>query len=162
MKLSVIVPVYKAEKTLCRCVDSLLAQTLSEPFELILVNDGSPDRCGEILADYALRYPGRIRVLTLTNGGQGRARNHGLELAQGEYLGFCDSDDWVEPAMYARLCAVADETGADIVDCCVLAEYEDGRKEQPRTWRVENVLSAAGSVCTLSGGRKWVSGRHSR
>ena len=147
MKLSVIVPVYKAEKTLCRCVDSLLAQTLSEPFELILVNDGSPDRCGEILADYALRYPGRIRVLTLTNGGQGRARNHGLELAQGEYIGFCDSDDWVEPAMYVRLCAVADETGADIVDCCVLAEYEDGRKEQPRTWREENVLSAAGSVC---------------
>ena len=92
MKLSVIVPVYKAEAWLNECVDSLLNQTLKD-LEIILVNDGSPDRSGEIMADYAARFPETVRTLTLSNGGQGRARNRGIELARGEYLGFVDSDD---------------------------------------------------------------------
>ena len=146
MKLSVIVPVYKAEAYLNECVDSLLGQTLRD-MEIILVDDGSPDRSGAIMADYAARYPGRVRCLTLENGGQGRARNRGMELARGEYLGFVDSDDYVLPEMYETLCRAADETGADIVDCCIEAFYPDGRRETLRTWRDGRPIAAAGSAC---------------
>ena len=146
MKLSVIVPVYKAEAYLNTCVESLLAQTLTD-MEIILVNDGSPDRSGEIMADYAARYPEKIRTLTLTNGGQGRARNRGIELARGEYLGFVDSDDYVLPEMYETLCRVADSEGADIVDCEIEAFYEDGKTERLRTWRDGRPIAAAGSAC---------------
>ena len=146
MKLSVIVPVYKAEAYLNTCVDSLLAQTLTD-MEIILVNDGSPDRSGEILADYAAAWPGRIKTLTLTNGGQGRARNRGMALAEGEYLGFVDSDDWVEPTMYETMCRAADEQDADVVDCCIRADYADGRWEILPTWRDGQPMAAAGSCC---------------
>ena len=74
MKLSIIVPVYKVEKFLGECVDSLLAQTLDD-YEIILVDDGSPDNSGRIADEYASAYPDRIRVLHIDNGGQGRARN---------------------------------------------------------------------------------------
>ncbi len=146
MKLSVIVPVYKAEAYLNTCVDSLLAQTLTD-LEIILVNDGSPDRSGEIMADYAAAWPGKIKTLTLDNGGQGRARNRGLALAEGEYLGFVDSDDWVEPNMYERMCRAADEQSADVVDCCIRADYADGHWEVLPTWRDGQPMAAAGSCC---------------
>ena len=146
MKLSVIVPVYRAEEWLNECVDSLLNQTLKD-LEILLVNDGSPDRSGEIMADYAARYPEKIRTLTLDNGGQGRARNRGIELARGEYLGFVDSDDYVLPEMFETLCRVADAEGADIVDCEIEAFYEDGKTERLRTWRDGRPIAAAGSAC---------------
>ena len=146
MKLSVIVPVYRAENYLAECVDSLLGQTLRD-LEIILVNDGSPDGSGEIMARYEAAYPDKIRTLTLENGGQGRARNRGLELARGEYLGYVDSDDYVLPEMYQTLCEAADRQGADIVDCCIEAFYEDGRTELLRTWRDERTIAAAGSAC---------------
>lgn len=146
MKLSVIVPVYKAEAWLNECVDSLLNQTLKD-LEIILVNDGSPDRSGEIMADYAARFPETVRTLTLSNGGQGRARNRGIELARGEYLGFVDSDDYVLPEMYETLCRVADSEGADIVDCEIEAFYENGATERLRTWRDGKPIAAAGSAC---------------
>ena len=146
MKLSVIVPVYRAEAFLNACVDSLLAQTLGD-MEIILVNDGSPDRSGEIMADYAARFPERVRTLTLENGGQGRARNQGMALARGDYLGFVDRDDVVVPEMFETLCRVADAEGADIVDCCIEAFYPDGRTEPLRTWRDGRPIAAAGSAC---------------
>lgn len=146
MKLSVIVPVYKAEAWLNECVDSLLNQTLKD-LEILLVNDGSPDRSGEIMADYAARFPETVRTLTLSNGGQGRARNRGIELARGEYLGFVDSDDYVLPEMYETLCRVADTEGADIVDCEIEAFYENGATERLRTWRDGRPIAAAGSAC---------------
>lgn len=146
MKLSVIVPVYMAEKYLEACVDSLLGQTLGD-MEIILVDDGSPDRSGEIMARYASEHPGRVETLTLENGGQGRARNRGLEIARGEYLGYVDSDDYVLPEMYETLCRTADEQGADVVDCCIEAFYEDGRTERLRTWREDKPIAAAGSAC---------------
>ena len=146
MKLSVIVPVYRAEAFLNECVDSLLNQTLRD-LEIILVDDGSPDGSGAIMADYAARCPEKIRTLTLENGGQGRARNRGMDLARGEYLGFVDSDDYVLPAMYETLCRVADESGADIVDCEIEAFYGDGRTERLRTWRDGKPIAAAGSAC---------------
>ena len=146
MKLSVIVPVYKAEPFLNACVDSLLAQTQPD-MEIILVDDGSPDRSGAIMADYAARFPARVRTLTLDNGGQGRARNRGMELARGDYLGFVDSDDLVVPEMFETLVRTADETGADIVDCGIEAFYADGRTEALRTWREGKPIAAAGSAC---------------
>ncbi len=146
MKLSVIVPVYRAEAWLDECVGSLLKQTLKD-LEIILVNDGSPDRCGELLAVWQERFPETIRVLTLDNGGQGRARNRGLDIAQGEFLGFVDSDDWVLPEMYETLVRTAEETGADVVDCGILAFYPNGETELLRTWRDDRPIAAAGSCC---------------
>ena len=146
MKLSVIVPVYRAEAYLDECVGSLLNQTLGD-LEIILVNDGSPDRSGEIMERLAAAHPDRIRTLTLENGGQGRARNRGIEIARGEFLGFVDSDDRVLPDMYEKMVRTAEEQGADVVDCGIEAFYEDGRTEKLRTWRDDRVLAAAGSSC---------------
>ena len=146
MKLSVIVPVYKAEKTLRKCVDSLLAQTLGD-LEIILVNDGSPDGCQAILDDYAARFPDTVRTKTVENGGQGRARNFGLELAGGDWIGFVDSDDWVLPEMYEKLIAAAEKEGADVAVCDTLECYEDGGTRLLRAWREGSALAAAGSSC---------------
>ena len=96
MKLSVIVPVYNVEKYLRECLDSLAAQTLRD-YELILVNDGSTDGSQALIDEYTARFPRLITAMTVTNGGQGRARNFGIERARGEYLGFVDSDDSVAP-----------------------------------------------------------------
>lgn len=146
MKLSVIVPVYKAEKTLCKCVDSLLAQTVGD-FEIILVNDGSPDGCQAILDEYAARFPAMVRCKTVDNGGQGRARNFGIEMARGEWLGFVDSDDWIQPEMYEKLIAAAEREGADVAVCDTLQCFEDGGTGLLRAWREGKPLAAAGSSC---------------
>lgn len=113
--ISVIVPIYKVEECLCRCVDSLLAQTFSD-FELILVDDGSPDRCGGICDEYA-KLDSRIVVIHKENGGLSDARNAGLAVARGEYIAFVDSDDWVAPGYLDKLHAVLCDTGADICEC---------------------------------------------
>ena len=146
MKLSVIVPVYKAEKTLRQCVDSLLAQTLGD-LEIILINDGSPDGCEAILDDYAKRYPAIVRTRTVSNGGQGRARNFGLEIARGDWIGFVDSDDWVQPEMYETLITAAEREGAAIAVCDILRCFEDGSRDSLRAWREGSALAAAGSCC---------------
>ncbi len=96
MKLSVIVPAYNVEKFLPRCLDSLLRQGLEVgEYEVICVNDGSPDNCAQILAEYEQKYPGIFRVITQENRGLGEARNTGMKVAQGEYIAFVDSDDYV-------------------------------------------------------------------
>ena len=97
-KISVIVPVYKAEKYLHRCVDSILAQTFTD-FELLLVNDGSPDNSGAICDEYAKR-DSRIRVFHKENGGVSSARNIGLDNAKGEWITFIDSDDYIEQGYF--------------------------------------------------------------
>lgn len=94
-EVSVIVPVYKAEKYLRRCVDSILAQTFTD-FELILVDDGSPDNCGTICDEYYAK-DSRVTVIHKANGGVSSARNVGLDAASGKYIMFCDSDDFVSP-----------------------------------------------------------------
>ena len=146
MKLSIIVPVYNVEKFLNKCLDSLVGQTM-EDYEIILVDDGSKDASGRICDDYAERYPELVRVLHIDNGGQGRARNFGIETARGEYLGFVDSDDWVETDMYPKLCQRADETGADVVVCDFMAEFDDGHREYMKACMQEHWLSSAGSSC---------------
>lgn len=103
--ISVIVPVYKVEDYLGRCVESLLAQTY-ENLEIILVDDGSPDNCGKICDDYAAR-DARVRVIHKENGGLSSARNAGIDVARGEYLGFVDSDDWVDEHTYEWLLDMA-------------------------------------------------------
>lgn len=131
---SVIVPVYNVEQFLPQCLDSLLAQTLSE-IEIILVDDGSTDSSGAICDDYAARDR-RIRVLHKKNGGLMSAWKAGALQAGGEYLGFVDSDDWVEPDMFSTLREKADETNADIVVCGYLREYGESsspEKIYPRT-----------------------------
>ena len=100
-EISIIVPVYKVEKYLKKCVDSILAQTFSD-FELILVDDGSPDNSGRICDDYA-KKDARVRVVHKQNGGLSSARNAGIEVAKGKYLGFVDSDDYIAEDMYELL-----------------------------------------------------------
>ena len=111
--VSVIVPVYKVAAYLPRCVDSILAQTWRN-LEIILVDDGSPDECGSICDVYAEKDP-RIRVIHKENGGLSSARNAGLDTASGEYIGFVDSDDWIEPEMYARMLALMEKYDAKMV-----------------------------------------------
>ncbi len=101
--ISVIVPVYNVEQYLRRCVDSILAQTYSH-LEVILVDDGSPDRCGEICDEYAQADP-RVHVIHRKNGGLSAARNSGLDFCHGEYIGFVDSDDYIQRDMYEQLLA---------------------------------------------------------
>ncbi len=124
MKLSIIVPIYNAEKYLTKCVDSILAQTLTD-FELILVNDGSTDDSPSICDEYAKKDP-RIKVIHKENGGQADARNVGLDIAKGEYIGFVDSDDYIEPVMYEELYNLAISQNADITDSNYRYTYEDG------------------------------------
>ena len=114
-KISVIVPVYKAEAYLHRCVDSLLAQTFTD-FEMLLVDDGSPDRSGAICDEYA-RRDSRVRVFHKENGGVSSARQYGLDNALGDYTIHADPDDWVEPDMLEALYAKAIEEDADMVIC---------------------------------------------
>lgn len=113
--ISIVIPVYKSEKTLGSCLESLLAQTYGE-IELICVVDGSPDRCGEICDHYAEVDP-RIRVIKRENGGVSSARNRGIEEAVGEYLMFVDSDDTVEPDYCEKMWNACLETGADLAVC---------------------------------------------
>jgi len=112
-KFSIVVPMYNVEKFLPKCVESICSQTL-EDIEIILVDDGSPDHCGEMAEEYA-KEDSRICVVHRVNGGLGPARNSGIEVARGEYIGFVDSDDWVEPNMYERLYEAATASDADVV-----------------------------------------------
>lgn len=105
--VSVVVPVYNAEKTVGKCIRSILAQTHTD-LELILVDDGSPDKSGLICDEYAEKDE-RVQVIHTPNGGVSRARNTGIERARGEYLFFVDSDDWVEAEHIAKLLPVHDE-----------------------------------------------------
>lgn len=114
-QISVIVPVYKAEAYLRRCVDSLLAQTFQD-YEILLIDDGSPDDSGAICDAYA-RQDGRVRVFHKENGGVSSARQYGMDNASGEYTIHADPDDWVEPTMLEELYAKAKETAADMVIC---------------------------------------------
>ena len=115
MKLSVIVPIYKVEKYLRKCVDSILNQDLpSDEYEVILVDDGSPDNCGAIADEYASGYA-NVRAVHQGNGGLSVARNNGLEVACGEYIEFVDSDDYLEPNVLGSLVEKMDSDGLDVL-----------------------------------------------
>ena len=111
-EISVIVPVYKVEKYLDRCINSLLSQSFQD-FELLLVDDGSPDKCGEICDSYAAGDK-RVKAFHKENGGLSDARNYGTERAEGRYITFIDSDDYVSSDYLKVLFELAESTGADI------------------------------------------------
>ena len=111
--ISIVVPVYKSERTLHRCVDSILRQTYRD-IEVLLVVDGSPDRSSEICEEYAAQDR-RVRVLYRHNEGVSQARNRGIENASGEYLLFVDSDDYIEANACARMLKLREESDADLV-----------------------------------------------
>ena len=113
--ISIIVPIYKVEKQLDRCIKSILNQTFIN-FELILVDDGSPDNCGKICDEYK-RKDKRVKVIHKENGGLSDARNTGLNIATGKYIGFVDSDDIIHPEMYERMYNCINKYNADIVQC---------------------------------------------
>ena len=115
LKLSIVVPIYKVEPYLPKCVESLLAQDLpKEDYEIILVDDGSPDRCGEICDGYAARYA-NVKAVHRKNGGLSAARNTGIEVAQGEYVQFVDSDDYLEPNVLKAMVEKMDSDKLDIL-----------------------------------------------
>ena len=111
--VSVIIPIYKVENTLARCVDSVLCQTVDD-IEVILVDDGSPDGCPQMCDGYAASES-RVRVVHKQNGGLSDARNAGLDIATGDYVMFVDSDDYIEADSCERFLDAVEQTGADIV-----------------------------------------------
>ncbi len=111
-KVSIIVPVYNIEKYLAKCLDSLINQTL-EDIEIICVNDGSTDNSAEILNEYAQKDC-RIKIINQDNAGLSAARNTGINAANGEYIGYVDSDDWIDLNFYEKLYNAAKDTDADI------------------------------------------------
>jgi glycosyltransferase involved in cell wall biosynthesis len=115
LAVSVIVPVYNVEKYLRRCLDSLVSQTL-ENLEIIIVNDGSTDGSQYIIDEYVTKYPNKLVALIKDNGGLGEARNCGLQKARGEYIGFVDSDDWVDHKMFESMYNKT-RAGYDIILC---------------------------------------------
>lgn len=115
-KVSVVVPVYNTEKYLRKCLDSLVNQTLEE-LEVIVVDDGSTDGSADLLDEYRKQYPDSFFVFRKENGGQGIARNIGVEKCSGDYIGFMDSDDYLELDMYENLYEMAVAENADLVEC---------------------------------------------
>ena len=137
--ISVIVPVYRVEKYLPACIDSILNQTFTD-FELILVDDGSPDRCPEICDETAKR-DARVRAIHQANQGLSAARNAGIEAAHGAWLSFVDSDDFLAPDFLETLHDAAVRAGADCALCGVQLTDEAGQK-------IGQLLSVADGVRT--------------
>lgn len=113
VKVSVVVPIYNVEAYIRQCVDSILAQTLTD-IEVILINDGSPDCCPEIVDEYAAK-DARVVAVHLQNGGYGRAVNNGISLAKGKYIAIVEPDDYIEPLMYESLYRLAEHHQVDVV-----------------------------------------------
>lgn len=128
-QISIIVPVYKVEQYLDRCVNSILNQTFTD-FELILVDDGSPDRCPQMCDEWA-KKDARIRVIHKGNGGAGAARNAALRAAKGEYVGFVDSDDWITPDMYEYLYGLLKRYPEAQIAQCDAIQTSDEKQEAP-------------------------------
>ncbi|MCD7750261.1 MAG: glycosyltransferase [Lachnospiraceae bacterium] len=143
MQLSIIVPVYNmaADQKLEYCLNSLVNQTLQD-YEIIAVDDASTDESLTILRRYESMYPEKIRVLALAeNHRQGGAKNAGLKAAQGDFIGFMDSDDWAAPDMFSKLLDRAYETGADMVgcDCCLTDRHSMEIGQVIQTSRLDQV-----------------------
>ena len=128
MKLSYIVPVYKVEKYLEECIESILSQTMDD-YEIILVDDGSPDSCPKMCDAYAEKYPEKIRVVHRENSGPSKTRNVGLSLASGDYVFFIDSDDFLKEDRVNELYEKAVEFDADILQTSYYSFNESDGKE---------------------------------
>ena len=122
IKVSVIVPVYNVEKFIDKCLSSLVNQTLKE-IEVVVVNDGSPDNSQEIIDKYVNKYPNKVKSFIKENGGQGSARNLGLEHAKGEYIAFIDSDDWIDEEALEKMYNLAKKKNSDVVICDMVDHF---------------------------------------
>lgn len=144
--ISVIVPIYNVEKYLARCVDSIVNQTYKN-LEIILVDDGSPDRCPQMCDDYAEK-DSRIKVVHKKNGGLSDARNAGMAVVTGEYISFIDSDDYVSDDFFECLLDVMNKENSDIAECSVVKFYEDNRFDEisddlsVKTYDTQDAMSA--------------------
>ncbi len=138
-KVSIIVPVYNVYNYIDKCLNSLVNQTLDE-IEVIVVNDGSPDNSQQIIDKYVNMYPDKVKAFIKENGGQGSARNYGYKKASGEYIGFIDSDDYIDFTMYEQLYNKAKKSNADIVMCANAIVYEnsDYVKVEPLFLKADN------------------------
>lgn len=159
--ISVIVPVYKVEAYLSRCIDSILSQTFTD-FELILVDDGSPDNCGKICDEYAEK-DSRVRVIHQENGGLSSARNAGIDWvfanSDSQWLTFIDSDDWIHPQYLELLLSGANSTNTDICVCeyTETSEFSDFKnlnnttiqKLSPEDFFVNHHVTAVIACCKL-------------
>ena len=125
--VTIVVPIYKVENFLSRCLDSIIAQHY-RPLEVILVNDGSPDDCQRVIDRYVANYPDLFIAVRQENQGLGPARNAGMALATGEWLGFIDSDDYVEPDYISAMVELAEAKGVDIVVCNFYLESPTGKR----------------------------------
>lgn len=148
-KISIITPVYKVENYLKKCVDSILNQTFTD-YELIIVDDGSPDSCGKIADEY-LKIDKRVKVIHKENGGAPSARNAGIDISAGEYLYFPDSDDWLEPTYLENLYDLAQKTGAQMIISGYTMEYfEEGKEQTYSVCQKEEIYSNQKTVrCNL-------------
>lgn len=169
-KVSVIVPIYNTQKYLSRCLDSLINQTLDD-IEILVVDDGSTDGSSRIVDQYALKSR-KIKVFHQKNGGVSKARNLGLLNATGEYIGFVDSDDYIQPSMYSTMLYYAESENADIVQCGIVysADNSANPDNSIRSNKVDNLVGAEelvkglldgkiiNSVCSKLFSRKVVSG----
>lgn len=149
-KISVIVPIYKVEPYLRRCLDSIVEQTYRN-LEIILVDDGSPDNCGRICDEYATRDE-RIKVIHQLNAGLSFARNVGLAQATGDYIGFVDSDDWLELDFFEYLLSGVKRTGAKIVMCSFV--MEGGQRSQVIGYSEEQLMDQRTAMGELLQGTK--------
>ena len=152
--VSIIVPVYKVAAYLPKMIDSVLAQTYSD-FELWLIDDGSPDNCGEI-CDKAAAKDSRIKVIHKENGGAASARNVAMEVAKGKYFHFIDSDDWIEPNMLELLVTAVETKNSSLAITGVCMEYyEQGKNhsydispEAVTYSTADEVYANAGAYCS--------------
>lgn len=153
-KISVVVPVYKVERYLKNCVDSILAQTYQD-FELILVDDGSPDTCPAMCDEFAAK-DSRIRVVHKQNGGLSMARASGVEVSRGEYIAFVDSDDFIHPHYLELLLSACMEHGAQVSVC----RFQRTEPEAMRTDCVDKTYRGGGTQMPfLSAPTECISGK---
>lgn len=146
--ISVVIPVYKVEATLDRCVASVCAQTYRK-LDIILVDDGSPDACGALCEGWRAR-DGRVRVLHKSNGGLSDARNHGVESARGEYISFVDSDDYLAPDALEYLLGLLERCGADIAVGAARIVTDGGERFDAQPEEALCCWSAREAVCELT------------
>lgn len=147
-KISIIIPVYNAERYLTKCIDSVIAQTFKD-WEMILVNDGSKDKSLAICQKYAEKFKS-IKIIDKSNGGPSTARNRGLEEAQGEYVYFLDADDWIEKNFFDFFSNVSSNNDYDVVFLGFVREFADGRKEESFAMDADtSMMSKEEIICRL-------------
>jgi glycosyltransferase involved in cell wall biosynthesis len=145
IKVSIIVPVYNVEQYLEQCLESLVNQTLKD-IEIIVVNDGSPDNSQVIIDKYCKKHPKLIKSITKENGGLGSARNRGLEVAEGRYIAFVDSDDWVDLDYYEKMYNLAEKEKSDIVFCNMI-DHESEKQITRNCISFDNPFEVSPSAC---------------